>query len=71
MQFPLQKPVVQADPLDKCAVADSEQIQCGLPGISRAECEAINCCFNAQQCFYGRAVTVQCIRDGQFVVVVS
>ncbi|XP_026074579.1 zona pellucida sperm-binding protein 4-like [Carassius auratus] len=70
-QFPIQKPVVQADPLDKCAVADSEQIQCGLPGISRAECEAINCCFNAQQCFYGRAVTVQCIRDGQFVVVVS
>ncbi|XP_059357872.1 zona pellucida sperm-binding protein 4-like [Carassius carassius] len=70
-QFPLQKPVVQADPLDKCAVADSEKIQCGLPGISGAECEAINCCFNAQQCFYGRAVTVQCIRDGQFVVVVS
>ncbi|XP_059417815.1 zona pellucida sperm-binding protein 4-like isoform X4 [Carassius carassius] len=70
-QFPLQKPAVQADPLDKCAVADSEQIQCGLPGISGAECEAINCCFKAQQCFYGRAVTVQCIRDGQFVVVVS
>ncbi|XP_052438791.1 uncharacterized protein LOC127977744 isoform X5 [Carassius gibelio] len=78
-QFPLQKPVqqlfqkpvVQAEPLDKCAVADSEQIQCGLPGISGAECEAIDCCFNGQQCFYGRAVTVQCIRDGQFVVVVS
>ncbi|XP_052405637.1 zona pellucida sperm-binding protein 4-like isoform X5 [Carassius gibelio] len=70
-QLPHQKPVVQADPLDKCAVADSEKIQCGLPGISGAECEAINCCFNAQQCFYGRAVTVQCIRDGQFVVVVS
>ncbi|XP_052461895.1 zona pellucida sperm-binding protein 4-like isoform X9 [Carassius gibelio] len=70
-QFPLQKPVVQTDPIDKCAVADSEQIQCGLPGISGAECEAINCCFNAQQCYYGRAVTVQCIRDGQFVVVVS
>ncbi|XP_059375778.1 zona pellucida sperm-binding protein 4-like [Carassius carassius] len=68
---PFQKPVVQAEPLDKCAVADSEQIQCGLPGISGAECEAINCCFNGQQCFYGRAVTVQCIRDGQFVVVVS
>ncbi|XP_059417707.1 zona pellucida sperm-binding protein 4-like isoform X2 [Carassius carassius] len=70
-QFSLQKPVVQADSLDKCDVADSEQIQCGLPGISGAECEAINCCFKAQQCFYGRAVTVQCIRDGQFVVVVS
>ncbi|XP_026121281.1 zona pellucida sperm-binding protein 4 [Carassius auratus] len=79
-QFPIQKPVkqqfqkpvVQAEPFDKCvAVADSEQIQCGLPGISGAECEAINCCFNGQQCFYGRAVTIQCIRDGQFVVVVS
>ena len=63
-QFPIQKPVkqqfqkpvVQAEPFDKCvAVADSEQIQCGLPGISGAECEAINCCFNGQQCFYGRA----------------
>ncbi|XP_026099842.1 zona pellucida sperm-binding protein 4-like [Carassius auratus] len=70
-QIPLQKPVVKAEPLDKCAVADSEQIQCGLPGISGAACEAINCCFNGKQCFYGRAVTVQCIRDGQFVVVVS
>ncbi|XP_026091212.1 uncharacterized protein LOC113064577 [Carassius auratus] len=78
-QFPIQKPVkqqfqkpvVKAESLNKCAVADSEQIQCGLPGIRGAECEAINCCFNGQQCFYGRAVTVQCIRDGQFVVVVS
>ncbi|XP_052436665.1 zona pellucida sperm-binding protein 4-like [Carassius gibelio] len=68
-QFP--KPVLQAEPFDKCVVADFEQIQCGPPGISGAECEAINCCFNGQQCFYGRAVTVQCIRDGQFVVVVS
>ncbi|XP_026074186.1 zona pellucida sperm-binding protein 4-like isoform X3 [Carassius auratus] len=70
-QFQLHRPVVQTDPIDKCAVADSEQIQCGLPGMSGAECEAINCCFNAQQCYYGRTVTVQCIRDGQFVVVVS
>ncbi|XP_042602309.1 zona pellucida sperm-binding protein 4 isoform X4 [Cyprinus carpio] len=66
-----QKPVVQAEPLDKCAVADNEQIKCGQPGISGAECEAIKCCFNGQQCFYGKAVTVQCIRDGQFVVVVA
>ncbi|KTF88235.1 hypothetical protein cypCar_00041959 [Cyprinus carpio] len=66
-----QKLVVQAEPLDKCAVADNEQIKCGQPGISGAECEAINCCFNGQQCFYGKAVTVQCIRDGQFVVVVA
>ncbi len=37
--------MAQAEPLDKCAVADYEQIQCGQPGISGAECEAINCCF--------------------------
>ncbi|KAI7806723.1 ZP2 [Triplophysa rosa] len=70
-QFPLQKPVVQSEPLDKCAVADYEQIQCGQPGISGSECEAINCCFNGQQCYYGMSVTVQCIRDGQFVLVVA
>ncbi|XP_048063869.1 zona pellucida sperm-binding protein 4-like [Megalobrama amblycephala] len=70
-QFQPKQPVAQAEPLDKCAVADYEQIQCGPPGISGAECEAINCCFNGQQCYYGKAVTVQCIRDGQFVVVVA
>ncbi|XP_039516104.1 zona pellucida sperm-binding protein 4-like [Pimephales promelas] len=70
-QFQPKQPVVQAEPLDKCAVADYEQIQCGPPGISGAECVAINCCFNGQQCYYGKAVTVQCIRDGQFVVVVA
>ncbi|XP_043075043.1 zona pellucida sperm-binding protein 4-like [Puntigrus tetrazona] len=70
-QFPLQKPVAQTEPIDKCTVADYDQIPCGQPGISGAECTAINCCFDGQQCFYGRAVTVQCIRDGQFVVVVA
>ncbi|XP_077053912.1 zona pellucida sperm-binding protein 4-like [Siphateles boraxobius] len=70
-QFQHKQPVPQAEPLDKCTVADYEQIQCGPPGISGAECAAINCCFNGQQCYYGKAVTVQCIRDGQFVVVVA
>ncbi len=51
----LQKPVAKAEPLDKCAVADYEQIQCGQPGINVAECEAINCCFNGQECYYGKA----------------
>ncbi|XP_051954507.1 zona pellucida sperm-binding protein 4-like [Xyrauchen texanus] len=69
--FPPKQPVAQAEPLDKCAVADYEQIQCGPSGISAAECDAINCCFDGQQCYYGKAVTVQCIRDGQFVVVVA
>ncbi|KAA0702826.1 Zona pellucida sperm-binding protein 4 [Triplophysa tibetana] len=70
-KFPLQKPVLQSEPLDKCAVPDYEQIQCGQPGISGYECEAINCYFNGQQCYYGMSVTVQCIRDGQFVLVVA
>ncbi|ROL50566.1 Zona pellucida sperm-binding protein 4 [Anabarilius grahami] len=39
-QFQPKQPVVQAEPLDKCAVADYEQIQCGPPGISGAECDA-------------------------------
>ncbi|XP_077054119.1 zona pellucida sperm-binding protein 4-like [Siphateles boraxobius] len=70
-QFQYKQPVAQAEPLDKCTVADYEQIQCGPPGISGAECAAINCCFIGEQCYYGKAVTVQCIRDGQFVVVVA
>ncbi|XP_067279701.1 zona pellucida sperm-binding protein 4-like [Pseudorasbora parva] len=70
-QVQSKQPVVQAEPLDKCAVADYEQIQCGQDGISGADCGALNCCFNGQQCYYGKAVTVQCIRDGQFVVVVA
>ncbi|XP_056121131.1 zona pellucida sperm-binding protein 4-like [Rhinichthys klamathensis goyatoka] len=70
-QFQPKQPVAQEELLDKCAVADYEQIQCGPPGISGAECAAINCCFNGPQCYYGKTVTVQCIRDGQFVVVVA
>lgn len=58
-QFPPKQPVVQSDPLDKCTVDDSDQIQCGQPGISGAECQAINCCFNGQQCYYGK--TGKCV----------
>jgi len=54
-QFQPKQPVAQTEPLDKCTVADYEQIQCGPPGISGAECAAINCCFNGQQCYYGKA----------------
>jgi len=54
-QFQAKQPVGKAEPLDKCTVADYEQIQCGPPGVSGAECAAINCCFNGQQCYYGKA----------------
>ncbi|XP_069367865.1 zona pellucida sperm-binding protein 4-like [Paralichthys olivaceus] len=58
-------------PSDKCQVEDSKKIQCGNPDIEAVQCEHINCCFNGRQCYYGKAVTVQCTRDGQFVVVVA
>ncbi|XP_048835427.1 zona pellucida sperm-binding protein 4-like [Brienomyrus brachyistius] len=54
---------------DKCQVY--EKVPCGDPAICKAACEAINCCFDGQQCYYGNAVTVQCTRDGQFVLVVA
>ncbi|XP_036404331.1 zona pellucida sperm-binding protein 4-like [Megalops cyprinoides] len=56
---------------DKCNVNEHEKLLCGDSDITRADCEAKNCCFEAQQCYYGNAVTVQCTRDGQFVVVVA
>uniref|UniRef100_A0A3B3Q9R3 Zona pellucida sperm-binding protein 4 n=1 Tax=Paramormyrops kingsleyae TaxID=1676925 RepID=A0A3B3Q9R3_9TELE len=53
---------------DKCQVY--EKIPCGVPATSSTDCDALNCCFDGQNCYYGNAVTVQCTRDGQFVVVV-
>ncbi|XP_028988149.1 zona pellucida sperm-binding protein 4-like [Betta splendens] len=58
-------------PFEKCQVEDDDKIQCGTPEISAEQCEYINCCFNEQQCYYGNAVTLQCTRDGQFVVVLA
>ncbi|XP_077378199.1 zona pellucida sperm-binding protein 4-like [Festucalex cinctus] len=60
-----------ATPVDKCEVEHEEMIQCGTRDITREQCGAINCCHNGRQCYYGKAVTVQCTRDGQFVVVVA
>ncbi|KAJ8012330.1 hypothetical protein DPEC_G00067540 [Dallia pectoralis] len=55
----------------ECHVVDQDRITCGTPDITHPQCEAINCCFDGQRCYYGKAVTVQCTRDGQFVVVVA
>ncbi|XP_077472098.1 zona pellucida sperm-binding protein 4-like [Stigmatopora argus] len=57
--------------VDQCQVEHNEMIQCGTGDITQEQCEAINCCYNGRQCYYGKAVTVQCTRDGQFVVVVA
>ncbi|XP_028284206.1 zona pellucida sperm-binding protein 4-like [Parambassis ranga] len=60
-----------AAPFDKCQVEEGEKIRCGTPDITAKQCGSINCCFDGRQCYYGKAVTVQCTRDGQFVVVVA
>uniref|UniRef100_A0A4W5LHJ5 Zona pellucida sperm-binding protein 4 n=1 Tax=Hucho hucho TaxID=62062 RepID=A0A4W5LHJ5_9TELE len=54
-----------------CDVEGNDKVQCGLPDITGAKCEVINCCFDGRMCFYGKAVTIQCTKDGQFVVVVA
>uniref|UniRef100_A0A8C8FC06 Zona pellucida sperm-binding protein 4 n=1 Tax=Oncorhynchus tshawytscha TaxID=74940 RepID=A0A8C8FC06_ONCTS len=55
----------------RCQVESKDTVQCGTPKITLVQCEAIDCCFNGQQCYYGKAVTVQCTMDAQFVVVVA
>ena len=36
---------------NRCQVGDFARVLCGDPGITSAECEALNCCFD-QQCYY-------------------
>ncbi|XP_053503792.1 zona pellucida sperm-binding protein 4-like [Ictalurus furcatus] len=68
------KPTLQPQmpgPVAKCQVQDYERVPCGEPGINGDQCTTINCCFDGQQCYYGKMVTVQCTLDGQFVLVVA
>ncbi|XP_063067813.1 zona pellucida sperm-binding protein 4-like isoform X2 [Engraulis encrasicolus] len=55
----------------RCQVEPMDRVQCGEPDVTGAECLEINCCFDGRECFYGLSVTLQCTRDGQFVVVVA
>uniref|UniRef100_A0A8C8J714 Zona pellucida sperm-binding protein 4 n=1 Tax=Oncorhynchus tshawytscha TaxID=74940 RepID=A0A8C8J714_ONCTS len=66
-----QWPAVTQTPDQRCQVPVRDIVQCGTPDITPSQCQAIYCCFNGQQCYYGKAVTVQCTRDAQFVVVVA
>uniref|UniRef100_A0A665URY5 Zona pellucida sperm-binding protein 4 n=1 Tax=Echeneis naucrates TaxID=173247 RepID=A0A665URY5_ECHNA len=54
-----------------CEVEEASKISCGLPGITASECDHINCCFDGRMCYYGKAVTLQCTKDAQFIVVVA
>uniref|UniRef100_A0A8B9HS20 Zona pellucida sperm-binding protein 4 n=1 Tax=Astyanax mexicanus TaxID=7994 RepID=A0A8B9HS20_ASTMX len=55
----------------KCQLNDVDKVPCGEPSIDASHCGAINCCFDGQNCYYGKTVTVQCTIDGQFVLVVA
>ncbi|XP_078790091.1 ZPB domain containing protein isoform X1 [Oryzias latipes] len=61
----------QVTTFDKCNVEEGDKIECGTSDITVEQCEKINCCFDGWKCHYGKGVTVQCTRDGQFVVVVA
>lgn len=52
--FDVKQPASQMDPIPICTMDDSEKVQCGEPSISPANCQAINCCFDGQQCYYGK-----------------
>lgn len=38
-----------------CELEENCKIQCGAPGISSSDCEAINCCFDGRMCYYGKS----------------
>ncbi|KAJ7986964.1 hypothetical protein DPEC_G00333830 [Dallia pectoralis] len=63
-------PANSTDPKQTCHVEDNDKVTCGPPDITVARCQAINCCFAGQRCFYGKTATVQCTKNGQFVVVI-
>uniref|UniRef100_A0A8C5EMG4 Zona pellucida sperm-binding protein 4 n=1 Tax=Gouania willdenowi TaxID=441366 RepID=A0A8C5EMG4_GOUWI len=47
------------------------RVPCGPSDCVADYCTAIGCCHDGNQCYYGKAVTVQCTKDGQFIVVAS
>ncbi|CAL9688680.1 unnamed protein product [Knipowitschia caucasica] len=56
---------------DRCQVEERARIRCGHSDVTPEQCQSIDCCYDGQRCYYGKAVTLQCTRDGQFVVVVA
>lgn len=44
-----------ADSFDKCQVEQGQKIRCGTRDVTAEKCDAINCCFDGSQCYYGKA----------------
>ncbi|XP_037109201.1 uncharacterized protein LOC119123915 isoform X1 [Syngnathus acus] len=58
-------------PVNICDVYPNTRVPCGPSDISATDCEVLNCCYNEGICYFGKMVTVQCTKDGQFIVVVA
>lgn len=43
------------EPSDKCQVQQDDKIYCGPEGVTPERCKELNCCFDGQQCYYGKA----------------
>ncbi|XP_037109208.1 zona pellucida sperm-binding protein 4-like [Syngnathus acus] len=62
----------QPDPnAQTCDVPRVQRIPCGVSDISPYGCEAISCCYDGRDCYYGKSVTIQCTKDAQFILVVA
>ncbi|XP_013867760.1 zona pellucida sperm-binding protein 4-like [Austrofundulus limnaeus] len=70
-QFPPPPQVPQPDSFHICEVAENYKIQCGPPSTTAHDCEVLNCCYDGRMCYYGKYVTLQCTKDGEFIVVVA
>uniref|UniRef100_I3KC81 Zona pellucida sperm-binding protein 4 n=1 Tax=Oreochromis niloticus TaxID=8128 RepID=I3KC81_ORENI len=66
-----QNPQKPLEPFHTCEVAENYKIPCGTNEISASECDTINCCFDGRMCYYGKSVTLQCTKEGLFIVVVA
>nr|XP_055068131.1 zona pellucida glycoprotein 2, like 2 [Misgurnus anguillicaudatus] len=62
---------VRSSSHQRCVLEQYERIACGETDITPEECDAISCCYDGRGCYYAKAVTLQCTRDGQFVLVVA
>uniref|UniRef100_A0A452R6R5 Zona pellucida glycoprotein 1 n=1 Tax=Ursus americanus TaxID=9643 RepID=A0A452R6R5_URSAM len=60
-------------PREQCQVP-SGPIPCGVRRGSKEACQRAGCCYDNSRevpCYYGNTATVQCFRNGHFVLVVS
>nr|NP_001296926.1 zona pellucida sperm-binding protein 4-like precursor [Fundulus heteroclitus]BAJ07536.1 choriogenin H [Fundulus heteroclitus] len=69
---PSKRPEAPGVPTPKsCDVEVASRVPCGASAVSATECEARDCCFDGQSCYFAKGVTVQCTKDGHFIVVVA